>query len=239
MQISTKGIKAGLMKKLYILTMLLIFGSSVFCNAQEGTPPKTVIENDLKVNTETLLDQIEHRYKGEGFTATFRQETPLKAIGISESASGKTLFKKGGKLRWEYETPEKIHYISDGTTLWIHSLEDNQVWQGSAENFFGKSGGAGFLTDIKMLRHEFSVTSAVKNQDDYVVSMIPSGESYGIKTVSITVSASTFDMTRITTINTNEGETSIFLSDFNYEQTPDDRLFHFTAPEGANVIPLE
>ena len=56
---------------------------------------------------EDILNQIEKQYSGNDFCANFHQTSHLKAIDITETASGQAFFSHPGKMRWEYHTPEK------------------------------------------------------------------------------------------------------------------------------------
>jgi len=35
------------------------------------------------------------------------------------SSAGGVMFKKPGRMRWDYEKPEKATYVSDGGVLWV------------------------------------------------------------------------------------------------------------------------
>ena len=49
-----------------------------------------------------ILERVEKRYGAQGFSAQFLQVSNLKAMQISETASGKLFVKKPGKMRWEW-----------------------------------------------------------------------------------------------------------------------------------------
>ncbi|MEJ2661987.1 MAG: outer membrane lipoprotein carrier protein LolA [Desulfobacteraceae bacterium] len=49
-----------------------------------------------------ILDGLEKRYAGPGFSAKFFQESMLKAMQISDTAEGSLTVKRPGKMRWEY-----------------------------------------------------------------------------------------------------------------------------------------
>ena len=56
------------------------------------------------VNVDEIINQIEKRYAGSGFSARFQQESTLQAMEITDYAAGNLLVKHPGKMRWEYET---------------------------------------------------------------------------------------------------------------------------------------
>jgi outer membrane lipoprotein carrier protein len=90
-----------------------------------------------------ILDGLENRYAGPGFSAKFFQESMLKAMQISDTAEGKLTVKRPGKMRWEYTIPDVQTVVSDGRTMWIYRPADNQVMVGKAPSFFAGGKGAG------------------------------------------------------------------------------------------------
>ncbi len=187
-----------------------------------------------------ILSGIESRYAGSGFSARFDQTSILKAMDIKDKAAGKILIKRPGKMRWEYETPERQWIITDGVQLWIHRPDDNQVTIGEAPSFFGDGKGAGFLSDMKLIREKFriSLENAGKS-GSHVVKLIPTKKTPDVTLIYLTIEAKTFEIREIVTYNTYGDETLIVLSDVAFlEEVPDSR-FNFTPPEGADVIRLE
>lgn len=199
---------------------------------------KTDDNIDLPVNQ--ILDNLEKRFAGSGFSADFYQESPIQDIGITESAAGKAYFKKPEKFRWEYSTPDTLHYISDGKSLWIHSPEDNNVWVGETASFFGKGSSASFLTDISLIRKKFKVTmSDKKSKTDWELLLIPyTKATFGLNKIFLSISKQTGNISKIVSFNVNNAETRIMLSNYDFTKTPSEVLFNFNVPKNANIIPL-
>lgn len=187
-----------------------------------------------------ILGGVETRYAGSGFSARFDQTSILKAMEIKDNAAGKILIKRPGKMRWEYETPERQLIISDGVQLWIHRPDDNQVTIGEAPSFFGDGKGAGFLSDMKVVREKFEITlEDVGKSGSHVLKLVPTKKTPDVTLIFLTIAADTYEIREIVTYNTYGDETLIVLSDVQFlEDVPDSR-FIFDAPEGADVIRLE
>src|ERR1700716_1007479 len=60
-------------------------------------------------------------------TARFEQQVFDRAGKVVERASGTFAFARPGKFRWVYEKPHKQVLVSDGSKLWIHDPDLNQV----------------------------------------------------------------------------------------------------------------
>src|SRR5688572_11746492 len=60
-------------------------------------------------------------------TARFEQQVFDRAGKAVETASGMFAFARPGKFRWTYDKPHKQVLVGDGTKLWIHDPDLNQV----------------------------------------------------------------------------------------------------------------
>lgn len=192
------------------------------------------------LNLDAVLKGLEERYQAPSFSARFYQESPFPDIQITEKAEGKAFFKRPGKFRWSYESPDVIDYISDGTRLWIYSPADNNVWIGTAGDFFGKGGSASVLTDLKQLRNRFDVSLDEALTDTSVsLKLVPKGEGQGIAHLFLSIDKTTFDILNIVSINVNGEETRIMFGKMTFDTAADDSLYTFSVPDNAIVIPLE
>ncbi|MEJ2100325.1 MAG: outer membrane lipoprotein carrier protein LolA [Desulfobacterales bacterium] len=114
----------------------------------------TAIAN-IHLSVDQILDRIEKKYTNSEFSADFIQRSYLKAMDIIDQASGKVYIKYPGKMRWEYEKPDRQIFITDGEKLWVYRPDDNQVQVGKAPSFFRGGKGASFLSDITLIRQKF------------------------------------------------------------------------------------
>ncbi len=104
----------------------------------------------LNLSLNEIMDGIENRYAATGFLANFSQESTIKAMDITDTASGNLFVKAPGMMRWEYEKPNRQLIITDGKRLWVYRQDDNQVMVGTSPYFFGNGKGGGFLSDMKI-----------------------------------------------------------------------------------------
>jgi len=214
------------------LVVLFCQGSS----AGEQIDPHRNLPPDL----ENIIARVEARYAASGFSGTFKQVSTLKAMQITDHASGKIFVKRPGKMRWVYERPEKQIIISDGVTLWIYRPDDNQVMVGKAPEFFGKGRGAVFLSDMKHIREQFSIfLEAPDGNVDYVLKLVPMEKNFDLSRIYLTISKSRFEIKRITIYNEYEDETRIDLTDIEFATDMDDKLFQLDIPEGVDILQFD
>lgn len=192
------------------------------------------------LSLEDILKHLENRYAAPGFTAHFFQTSTLKAMDITETASGSMVVKRPGMMNWSYEKPDKQQIVTDGKQLWIYRPADNQVSIGSAPTLFGDGKGASFLSNIQSIRKTFQITLEKTNANgDYVLKLVPLDKSYDLVSVLLVVSHDTFDIGEIFTYNSYGDETHIELSNIQMSSHLDDSQFKFTIPQGVEVVRMD
>jgi outer membrane lipoprotein carrier protein len=193
-----------------------------------------------ELTLEQILDRVEKRYTDKSFKAEFAQESTLKAMDITDFASGKIFVRYPGMMRWEYEKPEKQIIVTDGHKLWIYRPADNQVTTGSAPAFFGDGKGASFLSDIKLIRRKFKIS--LENSKDvffYELKLQPLEKTLDVTDIRLSVTKSSFTVVRIITYNSYGDENRIELLNHQFDVKLDDSLFSFEIPPGADVLQME
>lgn len=60
-------------------------------------------------------------------TARFEQEVLDRTGRVVDRSSGTFAFSRPGKFRWVYDKPARTLIVADGTRLWIHDEDLNQV----------------------------------------------------------------------------------------------------------------
>jgi len=188
---------------------------------------------------DTILAGVEKRYNVTGFTADFDQESILKAMAVTDTASGRLMVRQPGKMRWEYLVPDPQTIITDGNDLWVYRPEENQVLVGKAPALFGEGKGAGFLSNIKMVRESFQI-SLMPNAapEQYRLKLVPNRSTVDLMEVELNLDRKTFNLVEIATFNVYGDETRIRLSNVDFSDPPDEKLFRFEVPQGAEVLQM-
>jgi outer membrane lipoprotein carrier protein len=187
-----------------------------------------------------VISGIEERYQASGFTADFDQTSTIKAMEISDYATGRVFFKRPGMMRWEYETPEKQLILTDGKKLWIYRPEDSQVLVGKAPVYFGDGRGASFLADVKLIREKFDLSlEAEKDVNYHKLKLIPREKSLELTSIYLWVSKKTFDVIQISTFNSYKDETRIIMKNIQFKDSLEDSLFRLKVPPKTDVQYLD
>ena len=217
-----------------IITSMAVIVLAIACGLSLPTPAAAA-----DPTIDTIIAGVEARYNVPGFTADFDQESILKAMAVTDTASGRLMVRQPGKMRWEYLVPDPQTIITDGKELWVYRPEENQVLVGKAPSFFGEGKGAGFLSNIKMVRKSFQLSLEPANDPkQYHLKLVPNKSSVDLMAIELDVTKKTFDLVRITTFNVYGDETRIELKNVDLTAPPPEALFRFDIPEGADMLQM-
>ena len=187
-----------------------------------------------------ILEGMEQKYANSSFSAKFLQQSTIKAMELTDSATGKVYVMHPGKMRWEYEQPDRQIIITDGYKLWIYRPEDNQVMTGAAPEFFRDGKGASFLSDINLLRRKFDIVLLEGEKSLFhELKLTPREKTMDVASIRLSVSMSTFTVMRIATYNSYGDETRIELLNSEFGKVLDEDLFSFKIPEGVDVLKID
>jgi outer membrane lipoprotein carrier protein len=223
----------------FLFIMLLFFtGQAAFASDLSS---KTASKPDAsRLSLDEVIQKVEKHYSVSGFTADFSQTSSIKAMEITDSASGRAFFKRSGKMRWEYETPDRQIIITDAKTLWVFRPEDNQVMIGKAPSFFKGGKGFSFLSDMKVIRQKFDMVLEKETEKGFfVLKLLPREKTYDIVEIFLWISRNTFDVVKILTYNSYGDETRIVFNNIQLKEKLDDSLFTFKVPKGTEVLNLD
>ena len=187
-----------------------------------------------------ILKELEKRYTGSQFSADFLQESTIKAMEITDFASGRVYVRYPGMMRWEYEKPERQAIITDGNKLWIYRPMDNQVMTGNAPVFFRDGKGASFLSDIRLVRQKFTITAhPPENEYLYELRLVPREKTLNISQIRLYVVPRAFTIARIVTLDDYGDDTRIDIVNTQFNVELDPALFKFDIPKGADVQKID
>jgi outer membrane lipoprotein carrier protein len=224
---------------LFLAFIFLFFIGQAALAADLSSKTASTLDAPL-LSLDDVIKKVEKHYSVSGFTADFSQTSSIKAMEITDSASGRAFFKRSGKMRWEYETPDPQMIITDGKTLWVFRPEDNQVMIGRAPSFFEGGKGFSFLSDMKVIRQKFSMVLEKETEEEFfVLKLLPREKTYDIVEIYLWISRKTFDVVRILTYNSYGDETRIVFNNIQLQENLDDSLFNFEISEGVEVLQLD
>jgi outer membrane lipoprotein carrier protein len=227
-----KTIRLGLCRAVvwFGIVLLVTFMAGAVYAQTEGAA-------DIDPLVDEILTHVEKRYTSSAFSARFTIESTLKAMQVTDTASGRLLVKYPGKMRWEYEKPDPMLFITDGKTLWMYQPQERQVTVGKADEVLGGSQGASFLSDMRLLRRQFRIELDPSGSDATArLKLTPRKNTFDIASITLTISRATYDVVEVLTVNLYDDTTRIMFHDIAFQQNLPDALFEFKIPEGVDVL---
>ena len=208
--------------------------------APAAAPPPPAA-GGARLDVKAVVAEVQKRYDGAAdFRARFTQTMTSSAMGRKTNSAGEVMFKKPGRMRWDYEKPEKSSYITDGGgVLWLHEPDDKQAFKQKLESS-QLPAALSFLTGKGKLATEFDIVFAGKSPygspGDYLLSLSPKAPQAQIKSILFVVDPRTFDV-RESVITDGQGNVNdLVFADIRVNTRVPDALFKFTPPAGTRVI---
>jgi outer membrane lipoprotein carrier protein len=195
--------------------------------APSGPP----VSKDLK----QALDRLQRHYRDtHSFTAKFNEE--VATVGApKKQRQGTVSFRKPGRMRWEFEAPEKQTIVSDGETLYSYDPDLNQVVETPLKQALKSSSATSFLLGIGNISHDFKAAFASPPAPNGLVDLILDAKTGGYK-IEVGLDPKTYNLMTLTLTDQLGDVTKIDFSEIHDNVELPDSLFEFKAPPGADVV---
>lgn len=185
-----------------------------------------------------LLGKVQAFYeRTTDFKATFRQVVRTRSPRRTFTRSGTVWFQRPGRMRWDYQVPDRVHYVSDGEVLWSYDVEDGVAYRlpvKDSELFQA----LGFLTGASRLADAFTAAEQPVNTAGLVpVLLTPRVPTSSYQSITLFVDPATGE-TRETEVLDPVGNVShVRFEDPSFGKLPSSG-FTFTVPDGVRVQDL-
>lgn len=168
--------------------------------------------------------------------ADFTQTYLYKVYDRRQVSKGKVFFKKPGRMRWDYQTPQARLFVADGATLWVYEPEEGQVFKRSlaasqlpvALTFMSGQGRLEDEFDAKLLPAPAAGRLAVE--------LVPRKSAADYQSLRLEVDARTFAVLRSTVVDPVGNLNTIDFTDVKTNGNLPDKGFQFNPPAGVKVI---
>ena len=193
-----------------------------------------------RLDVKAVVAEVQKRYDGAAdFRARFTQTLTSAALGRKTNSAGEVMFKKPGRMRWDYEKPEKTSYVTDGGVLWLYEPDDKQAFKQKLESS-QLPAALSFLTGKGKLATEFDITFAGKTPyggpGEHVLSLSPKTPQAQVKTILFIVDPRTFDVRESVITDAQGNVNDLVFADIRVNTKVPEAVFHFTPPAGTRVI---
>ena len=151
---------------------------------------------------------------------------------------GTVNIKKPGKMRWDYQFPEKKLFISDGFTLYSYLPADRQVIVGTIPPSDDTS-PALFLAGRARLSESFNAAYVEPENElasTFTLQLTPKATNADYKTLLLTVSRKSLSIVKIRSTDFQDAVSTFTFSSLKENLDPPDSLFTFNPPSGTEII---
>lgn len=187
-----------------------------------------------------VILQVQKRYDAAAdFRAQFSQTLTNAAFNRKTISSGEVLFKKPGRMRWNYEKPEPKLYVTDGTLLWLYEPEDKQAFK---QDLKGSQlpAALAFLTGRGKLADEFEISFSKDTSRgtarDYVLDLKPRQAQAQYKSILFIIDPVTFYVRESILVDAQGNTNDLTFTNIKVNSGIPDGTFKWTPPAGVRVI---
>ncbi|MCC6766986.1 MAG: outer membrane lipoprotein carrier protein LolA [Deltaproteobacteria bacterium] len=186
----------------------------------------------------TIVRKLQERYDGtRTFRANVRQEMKVKSLDVSDVSEGTVVFKKPGKMRWDFQTPRAQQIVSDGDLLWIYQPDDRQVLKAPFRAAFVSTTPVSFLLGVGRITDDFRPEADARGctaERLYVALASKRGDEVGA--LAFGVDPATYDIVEASVTDPLGNVTTLGFSAIARNVDVPDATFAFTVPSGVDVI---
>lgn len=204
--------------------------------AADASPPQKATPDPV----EAALTRMHAGYQGVGAVrARFRQTSTGMSFVEPLVQTGSLSLEAPRHMRWDFETPRRQSYVSDGATLWLLDEADRtatvfKTVDGMLQRFYG------FLTGTIDLRADFKVTLGKEGAGPVAgttaLTLTPRAPDGSIDSLRIDLDAETGRVVAITMWTPFGDRTETVLSDVTTPTDLPDTDFAYTARDGWRTI---
>jgi outer membrane lipoprotein carrier protein len=166
-------------------------------------------------------------------TGRFEQQVFDRGGKAVERASGTFAFQRPGRFRWTYEKPHKQLLVGDGSKLWIHDPDLNQVTVKRIDQAMSSTPAA-LLAGKDDITTLFTLRDAGAADGLNWVEATPKAQDTGFEKVRLGLQGKTLAAMEL--YDSLGGHTMLRFSDIKSNAAVSAESFRFTPPKGADVL---
>jgi outer membrane lipoprotein carrier protein len=212
------------------MTRLLLIGLLVIA-------PAAGIGQSRPAARETARSVQQKYDRVKDFSADFTHTYEGGVLKKTTTERGTVQIKKPGKMRWEYTTPEKKTFVSDGHTIYSYIPADKQVMLSQMPSDDEATTAVLFLAGKGDLTRDFTVSYVdAAPEGTWALRLDPKQKQRDYDWLVLGVDAKTLQIRSLTAADQQGGRSTFQFSNYRENTGLADSVFAFKIPRGADVI---
>jgi outer membrane lipoprotein carrier protein len=181
---------------------------------------------------------VQQKYdRVKDFTADFTHVYEGGVLKKKSTERGTVQIKKPGRMRWEYTTPDKKTFVSDGRKIYSYIPADKQVIVSPVPSDDEATTAVLFLAGKGNLTRDFNVSYAETPPDGTVALRLDPRRKQGeYDWLVIGVDPGTMQIRSLTAADQQGGRSTFTFTNYRENTGVADTVFAFKIPRGADVI---
>jgi outer membrane lipoprotein carrier protein len=215
--------------------MALLLWLSVLLHGGATSPPQV----------RELVRLVEKRYRSAQTLECVFFERYAENGRTVRTESGKAYFRRPGRMRWEYESPETQLFVIDGKSVWFYVPADHTVMRGAVRE------SSDWRTPFQLLTRNPRLSDLCKavlpgtqeeatGAGNAVLHCVPARRGDNAKEeLTLEVNTSTGDLNRVLVHEAGGVEIEFRFGEWIHNPAIPEALFQFRPPVGVAIVEAE
>lgn len=203
-------------------------------------PDTTYAQAPQSASADAVARDLQKKYdRVSDFSADFVHSYRGGVLKQEATERGRLLVKKPGKMRWEYTSPEKKTFVSDGHKLYSYIPQDKQVIVSTVPPDDEAPTPALFLTGKGNIVRDFSVafdTVAEAAPGNIALRLTPKKAEPDYKSLTLVLQPAALTLSMLVTVDSQGGRSVFTFTNLKENVGIADNQFVFNMPRGVDVI---
>jgi len=211
------------------LALFVIVLSAWSLSAQTPQQTPDIVARDLQKKYDKVTD----------FSADFLHSYQGGILKQQATERGHLLVKKPGKMRWDYTSPEKKTFVSDGHKLYSYIPQDKQVIVATVPPDDAAPTPALFLSGKGNIARDFTVTFASVAEapaGTIGLRLTPKRREPEYESLTLVLQPATLNLSMLVTTDPQGGRSVFTFTNLKENVGLTDTQFEFKIPRGVDVI---
>jgi outer membrane lipoprotein carrier protein len=185
-----------------------------------------------------LASRVQKRYDTiRDFTANFVHSYEGGILRRKVVERGVVQIKKPGRMRWDYQSPDKKLFVSDGTQMYLHEVAPNHVTVFPVPRGDDAATAVLFLAGRGNVARDFVVGhEAGGSADTHVLRLTPKAPERDYDWLVLHVDRASYQIRTLSAADAQGGRQTFEFSNIRENTGLADRVFAFSIPRGADVV---